>query len=65
MHSNGCYKVGVHAFRMQAISRTPFSDENQIYAARFFAYCRVSTADQTTQNQSMEIKAPRRFINSR
>lgn len=24
---------------------------------RVFAYCRVSTADQTTQNQSMEIKA--------
>ena len=25
--------------------------------SRVFAYCRVSTADQTTQNQSMEIKA--------
>lgn len=24
---------------------------------RVFAYCRVSTADQTTQNQSTEIKA--------
>jgi putative DNA-invertase from lambdoid prophage Rac len=25
--------------------------------SRVFAYCRVSTADQTTQNQIMEIKA--------
>jgi putative DNA-invertase from lambdoid prophage Rac len=24
---------------------------------RVFAYCRVSTVDQTTQNQSMEVKA--------
>ena len=36
--------------------------------SRVFAYCRVSTADQTTQNQSLEIKAagfaiqPRRLI---
>jgi putative DNA-invertase from lambdoid prophage Rac len=35
---------------------------------RAFAYCRISTADQTTQNQRLEIKAagfaiePRRFI---
>jgi putative DNA-invertase from lambdoid prophage Rac len=36
--------------------RTPLSDG--IYPmSRVFAYCRVSTSDQTTQNQSIEIKA--------
>ena len=32
---------------------------------RVFAYCRVSTADQTTQNQRMEIQAARFSIESR
>ena len=44
------------AFRMQAIIRTPLSDEKQTMP-RVFAYCRVSTLDQTTQNQRLEIKA--------
>ena len=33
--------------------------------SRVFAYCRVSTTDQTTQNQSMEIKAAGFAIESR
>ncbi len=41
---------------MQAIIRTPLSDEKQTMP-RVFAYCRVSTLDQTTQNQRLEIKA--------
>lgn len=36
--------------------RTPLSDGIYLMS-RVFAYCRVSTSDQTTKNQSMEIKA--------
>ena len=49
------------------IIRTVFSDGFKLMS-RVFAYCRVSTADQTTQNQSLEIKTagfaiqPRRLI---
>lgn len=45
-------------------------DEKSIMS-RVFAYCRVSTADQETQNQVIEIQSagfainPRRLINER
>ena len=50
------YENRLTVFRMQAIIRTPLSDEIRPMP-RVFAYCRVSTVDQTTQNQSMEVKA--------
>ena len=43
-------------FRMQAIIRTLHSDGIGPMP-RVFAYCRVSTVDQTTENQRLEIKA--------
>lgn len=50
------YESRLNAFRMQAIIRTRLSDGIRPMP-RVFAYCRVSTTDQTTQNQSMEINA--------
>lgn len=41
---------------MRVIIRTSLSD-GICLMSRVFAYCRVSTSDQTTKNQSMEIKA--------
>ncbi len=48
------YESELEIFRTQAIIRTPLSDESM---SRVFAYCRVSTVDQTTENQTLEIKA--------
>lgn len=50
------YESKRNAFRMQAIIRTRLSDGIR-YTPRVFAYCRVSTVDQTTENQRLEIKA--------
>src|SRR3954454_14159730 len=50
------YESRLNVFRMQAIIRTRLSDEIGPMP-RVFAYCRVSTTDQTTQNQNKEIKA--------
>lgn len=41
---------------MHAIIRTRLSDGNSVMP-RVFAYCRVSTTDQTTENQRLEILA--------
>nr|QTX14979.1 Serine recombinase, PinQ/PinR-type [Klebsiella pneumoniae] len=37
--------------------RTSFSDGNFHHVTRFFAYCRVSTLEQNTENQRREIEA--------
>ena len=44
-------------FRTDLIIRTSFSDKTEFFMTRVFAYCRVSTADQTTDNQVQEIAA--------
>ncbi len=44
------------SFRTRVIIRTSLSDGIQLMS-RVFAYCRVSTSDQTTKNQILEIRA--------
>ena len=51
------YESKVNPIWTQALIRTQLSDGETILMSRVFAYCRVSTADQNTKNQSMEIKA--------
>lgn len=50
------YENKLNTFWTQTLIRTQLSDGIRPMS-RVFAYCRVSTADQNTQNQSMEIKA--------
>lgn len=57
------YENRLNAFRMQAVIRTPLRTDQIM--PRVFAYCRVSTVDQTTQNQRMEIRAAGFSIESR
>ena len=49
------YESKVNTFRTQALIRTLLSDGIGPMS-RVFAYCRVSTVDQNTQNQIIEIK---------
>ena len=61
------YENKQNTLRTCFIIRTVFSD-GILIMSRVFAYCRVSTTDQTTKNQSLEIKAagftiqPKRLI---
>src|ERR1700742_583337 len=52
-----CPKNSLPLFRTCPKIRTWFSYMSEVNMSRVFAYCRVSTAEQSTENQRREIEA--------